>query len=117
MPMYAFKCPVCQCQEYEYRPVVRHSDPKLCPNCNALMEHDIVTQAQGTAVRGNYKKPVELQSMGFLAVDEDVAEHRKRFPNVDLVEREGSMIPVVRSLGQKRAYLKAAGWADTKSYV
>jgi len=70
----------------------------------------------GVAVRGNYKTPIELLSMGFIAHPEDVAEHRKRFPAVDLRMHEGSAIPVVVSLSQKRAYLKASGWADTKSY-
>jgi hypothetical protein len=70
----------------------------------------------GVAVRGNYNKPIELQSMGFLGVPEDVAEHRRRFPNVELREMQGSMVPVVKSLGEKRAYLKAAGWADTRDF-
>jgi hypothetical protein len=69
------------------------------------------------SVRSSYKKPIELQSMGFLAHPDDVAEHRKRFPDIDLVMREGSAIPVVRSLGQKRSYFKRAGWVDTKSFT
>lgn len=68
------------------------------------------------SVRGNYKRPIEMQSMGFIADAEDVAEHRKRFPTVDLVVREGSAIPVMRSLGQKRDYLKQSGWIDRRSY-
>jgi hypothetical protein len=67
-------------------------------------------------VRGSYLKPIELESMGFLAHPEDVAEHRKRFPNIELKMSEGSAIPVMRSLGQKRAYLKAAGWVDRRSF-
>jgi hypothetical protein len=54
--------------------------------------------------------------MGFLADPKDVAEHRRRFPDVELKFDNGSAIPVVRSLGQKRAYLKANGWADTRSF-
>jgi hypothetical protein len=72
--------------------------------------------ARSGAVRGNYTKPVELQSMGFLADPEDVAEHRSRFPNTELVMREGSMIPVMHSLSEKRAYMRAAGWTDTKDF-
>lgn len=67
-------------------------------------------------VRGDYKVPIELQSMGFLAHPDDVAEHRRRFPNVELRMREGSAIPVVRNLAQKRKFLAVSGWADTKSY-
>ncbi len=69
------------------------------------------------SVRGDYKKPSELQSMGFIATPEDVAEHRRRFPDVELVLREGSAIPVMRSLDQKRKYLKASDWVDTESFT
>lgn len=118
MPMYDYRCPDCGALASEYRAVADYNKSKICTTegCPCEMELDLATQARGTAVRGNYTKPIELQSMGFLSVPEDVAEHRKRFPEIDLIEREGSMIPVVRSLGQKRAYLKAAGWADVKSY-
>jgi hypothetical protein len=68
------------------------------------------------AVRGNYKKPIRLESMGFIADPADVAEHRRRFLDVDLEFVDGSAIPVLRSLGQKRAYFKEAGLVDTRSY-
>jgi hypothetical protein len=68
------------------------------------------------AVRASYKKPIRLESMGFLAVPEDVAEHRRRFPDIDLVMEDGSAIPVMRSLGQKRSYFKRAGLVDTRSF-
>jgi hypothetical protein len=67
-------------------------------------------------VRASYSKPVELQSMGFLAHPDDVAEHRRKFPDVELKMDNGCAIPVMHSLGQKRAYLKATGWADVKDY-
>ena len=70
----------------------------------------------GVNVRGNYATPIALQSMGFIAAPEDVAEHRRRFPNIELCEMQGSMVPVVRSRGEKKAYLKAAGWVDSRSY-
>jgi len=82
------------------------SGPEAIPN----------VEGQGAAVRSSYRKPLELQSMGFLAHPEDVAEYRKRFPSVELVMRQGSAVPVMHSLGEKRAYLKAAGWADTRSF-
>jgi hypothetical protein len=70
----------------------------------------------GVATRGNYAKPILLQSMGFLAMPEDVAEHRRRFPDVELQMHQGSAIPVLRSLGQKRKYFKEAGLADIRSF-
>jgi len=54
--------------------------------------------------------------MGFLATPEDIAEHRRQFPDVELVVKEGSAIPVVRSLNQKRKYLKANNWVDTRDF-
>ena len=73
-------------------------------------------KSDAPAVRGTYKKPIRLESMGFIAEPEDVAEHRKRFPDVELEIHEGSAVPILRSLGQKRAYFKAAGLADMRSY-
>jgi hypothetical protein len=71
---------------------------------------------ESAAVRANYKEPIRLESMGFLAEPEDVAEHRRRFPDVDLQMEDGSAIPIMRSLGQKRRYFQAAGLVDTRSY-
>lgn len=113
MPLYDFKCN-CGKTHSEFRSLADWDSPVICPICGGKMRHDLI--AQHAAVRGNYKKPIELQSMGFIADPLDVAEHRKRFPDVDLQIREGSAIPVVKSLGEKRAYLKAAGWADVKSF-
>ena len=86
------------------------------PGPEAIPDRSDGAVGVGVAVRGNYARPIELQSMGFLGVPEDVAEHRRRFPNVELREMQGSMVPVVKSLGEKRAYLKAAGWVDSRSY-
>jgi hypothetical protein len=81
------------------------------------MEQDLVAQSQQTAVRGNYKKPIVSDAMGFVAEVNDVAEHRKRFPDIDLDIDNGCARPVFRSLGQKRKYLKAMNWADTRDFA
>jgi hypothetical protein len=70
----------------------------------------------GVAVRGNYNKPIRMESLGFIADPDDVAEHRRRFPDVELSIEQGSAIPVIRSLGQKRAYLRGINWADTRDF-
>ena len=67
-------------------------------------------------VRASYTHPIEMQSMGFIADPADVAEHRKRFPGVELRLVDGSAIPVMRSLGEKRDYLKRNGWIEKRSY-
>jgi putative FmdB family regulatory protein len=116
MPLYDSRCPECEHQQQEYRPVAQHGVQPTCERCGALMVPDLVAQVQGTAVRGDYKHPIRMESMGFIADPEDVAEHRRRFPNVELVMEDGHAIPRMRSLGQKRAYLKAMGWVDKRSF-
>jgi putative FmdB family regulatory protein len=113
MPLYDFKCE-CGRTHSEMRPVVDFDRLMPCPDCGRPMGHDLV--AQQTAVRGAYKKPIRMESMGFLATEEDVAEHRRRFPDVDLSFEEGSAVPIIRSLGQKRRYLKESGFVDTRSF-
>jgi hypothetical protein len=68
-------------------------------------------------VRGDYKKPIISDAMGFVADPGDVAEHRKRFPDIELHMSEGCARPMFRNLGQKRRYLKAMGWIDRRSFV
>lgn len=112
MPVYDH---VCSCGQTitEYRPLSAWDHLPLCPVCGTPMPQ----QFGPRAIRATYARPIRLESMGFLADPEDVAEHRRRFPEIDLEFHEGSAIPVVRSLGQKRRYLKAAGWADVKSFT
>ena len=112
MPIYAHQCE-CGHELVEYRRIVDWDQNPDCPLCNRPMPQVLAPPM----VRGNYKKPIELQSMGFIAAPEDVAEHRRRFPGVELRFDNGSAIPVVKSLAQKRQYLKASGWVDTKSFT
>ena len=111
MPMYSHKCP-CGEAIQEYRKIADFEKKPLCPSCGRPMPQEFGSKM----VRGSYKKPIRLESMGFLADPLDVAEHRKRFPDVDLVIEDGSAIPIMRSLGQKRKYFKAAGLADMRSF-
>ena len=112
MPVYEHKC---KCGEFvaEFRKLVDWDKKPLCPKCQTPMPQ----RHTNKAIRGNYKKPILLQSMGFLADVADVVEHRQRFPDIELSFQDGSAIPVVKSLGQKRSYLKAMGWIDKNSFT
>jgi hypothetical protein len=114
MPMYAHKCVKCSRRVEEFRRAGDWQNAPMCPTCLIPMPQDFGQKV--VEVRGNYKKPIRMESMGFVADPEDVAEHRRRFPDVDLEIHQGSAIPVIRSLGQKRAYLKAIGWVDSRSF-
>ena len=78
------------------------------------MERDLV--ASHASVRGNYKHPIVSDSMAFSADPASLAEHRAKFPDVDLHISEGTAQPVLRSLSQKRRYLKESGWVDRRSF-
>ena len=112
MPSYCFFCPVCDKRKDVYRPVKDHNLPEIC-KCGQRMQRDFIAEHQ--SVRGDYNEPIISDSMAFDARDLD--EHRKRFPNIDVVvDHARSARPVFRSLGQKRAYLKARKWQDVNSY-
>lgn len=113
MPTYCFKCE-CGATANEFRSVAQYQDPMICSSCGGKMVIDIA--AQHTAARGDYKHPIISDSMGFVADPVDMAEHRRRFPNIDLDVDNGCARPVLRSLGQKRQYLKAMGWIDKNSF-
>ena len=112
MPIYVHACKQCGHRMEEFRPLADYANEPDCPMCGIPMPQTYTDQQ----VRGDYKKPVLMQSMGFPADPSEVAEHRRLYPNVDLEFQQGHAIPVMRSLNQKRAYLKANGWADLRSF-
>ncbi len=115
MPRYCFKCPKCGNQGEVVRSMAYRNEPATCVSCGAAMQRDF--QAEHSAVRGDYKKPIVSTSMAFNA--QDVPEHRRKHPGVELkVDGTGqTAYPVFRSLSQKRTYLKARGWVDCNSFI
>ncbi len=107
MPLYDFKCPKCR-----RRRTVNHTmdRPLLAPSCGCgqIMQRDYST----IQVRGQYKKPIMMDSCAIRP--EEVPIHRKMFPDVEITDRG---TPIIRSLKQKRSYLKRIGWVDKNSYV
>jgi len=114
MPMYDHQC---ECGERlsEFRPMVDWDKRPRCPKCGEIMPRTY--DGRSAVVRGAYKRPIRLESMGFLATPEDVADHRRRFPDVELKMEDGSAIPVIRSLKQKRDYFKEQGLVDMRSFT
>ena len=87
--------------------------PVVC-KCGARMESGL--KRVRFAVRGDYNRPIVSTSMAFNT--QDVAEHRKRFPNIELRIDEASKTahPVLKSLTQKREYLRSRGFIDQNSF-
>ena len=113
MPNYCFRCLTCGESAEVFRPMRDFALPETC-KCGASMYRDL--KVEHSAVRGDYNKPIVSDSMAFDAID--LAEHRKRFPDIEVVvDHARSARPVFRSLGQKRAYLKARKWVDANSFT
>lgn len=112
MPAYVFICPACS----TYREVIRlmkdSGQPEIC-ECGQEMVRNY--KAEQIGGRGMYAEPIVSESMAFDAID--LAEHRKRFPDIDVVVEGRIARPILRSLSQKRQYLKRRGWIDTNSFI
>lgn len=112
MPMYDFVCVKCEKTRAVYRPMKDCDLPEVC-ECGERMLRDFV--AEHCAIRGDYNKPIVSESMAFDAID--IEEHRKRFPDVDvIVDHDRSARPILRNLNQKRRYMRARGFVDTRSF-
>ena len=112
MPNYCFICQACDDRKTIFRPIEDYDLLELC-DCGNFMVRDFV--AEHCSVRGDYKEPIVSDSMAFDA--QDLVEHRKRFPDIEVVvDHARSARPVFKSLGQKREYLKKRGWVDANSY-
>lgn len=113
MPRYCFVCPICQEQKTVSRPMKDSGLPEDCA-CGMPMQRDFI--AEHSSVRGDYNESIVSDSMAFDAVD--LAEHRRRFPDVEVVvDHARSARPVFRNLNQKRRYMKKRGWIDCNSYT
>ncbi len=113
MPTYCYECPDCLVRIQVVRPMKDSSLPETCL-CGCDMDRDYI--AEQCVVRGDYNDPIVSESMAFDAID--LAEHRKRFPGVEVqVDHARSARPIFRSLNQRREYMKARGFVDCRSFV
>ncbi len=113
MPTYCFKCPECgRTNETVMSMIEAMSVAECCGPCGIEMNRDY--PAEHAAVRSDYNKPIVSESMAFDSVD--LAEHRKQFPDVEVQVDGRTAKPVLRSLSQKRRYLKGRGFVDQNAY-
>ena len=114
MPTYCYKCERCGLTKEISRPMAQSGSMEFC-QCGNELARDI--RAEHSSVRGDYAEPIISSAMAFNT--QDLAEHRRRFPNIDL-QVDGpahTAYPIFRSLSQKRQYLKARKWQDCRSFV
>ena len=111
--IYCYKCPECGERGEVSRSINDDEDFPACPLCNTLMERD--WQAENTSVSGDYHDPIVSRSMAIHP--DEVAEHRKRFPHIQLKNVDGFFAPVLTNLRERRAYTRARGWVDKNAFV
>lgn len=109
---YCFECPTCEEHRDVSRPIKDSGLPEIC-SCGQKMLRDF--HAEQTNIRGNYTRPIVSSSMAFDA--QDAAEHRRRFPGVDLKIDGHTAHPILRSLNHKRGYMRKRGWVDRNSFT
>ena len=113
MPTYCFECQTCEESKEVIRPMADSNVPVIC-ECGKRMVRNF--SAELNSIRGDYNEPIVSDSMAFDAID--LVEHRKRFPNIEVVvDHARSARPVFRSLSQKRGYLKARRFVDCRSFI
>ncbi len=119
MPRYVYKCPSCGEQATEFRPVARRNRRRpVCRNCLGTdkegntyaiaMDRDIKTELSslGPDFSKKYAKECVDDTMG--VHPNQVAEHRRRHPNIRLNE-EGSIL--IGSPAERLSVVKELGKA------
>ena len=110
--IYCWRCPICHTQK-EVSCQIEDRNLLVKCKCGMPMKRDFI--AEHSSVRADYNEPIVSDSMAFDSCD--LAEHRRRFPNVE-VKVEGRIAnPVIRSLSQKREYMRKRGFVDQNSFI
>lgn len=111
MSTYCYRCPGCKTTSTIDKPMAASNRPEQC-SCGEWLERDY--QAEQCSGHGDYADPIISESMAFDSADAN--EHRRQFPNVGLAIEGRSAYPILRSLKQKKEYLKKRGFVDVKSF-
>jgi hypothetical protein len=111
---YCYICDGCGETWEVMRSIHADEETQVCGVCSAVMRRDY--SAEHTSVRGDYSQPILMQS---IAIHPDqVAEHRKLFPKIELKKTPGGFFaPVAHSLPEKRRILKDRGFIDRNAYI
>lgn len=104
MPLYAYRCPACGRTEEVIRPMSESGDTLSC-SCGEQMDRDMA--AENGAVPVGCENAEVFWSDSLAISPEQVAEHRKKFPDV-LIDAECR--PGFTSHKQREKYLEACGF-------
>jgi putative FmdB family regulatory protein len=106
MPTYVYKCKECGKGPVEVTKSMADSDRiEHCPECHRELTRSYAAEHSGNVDGREYATPLASDSLAMHP--EQIPEHRKRFPNIDIMP-DGR--PVFHNVREHSRYLKAIGW-------
>jgi len=113
MPLYCYICPQCDRTDLKFAPMSEASTPVAC-ECGADMARDFRAERAGNHMAVEFKKPIEMFSVG-LNTDDEIREFKQRCPDVDVAtdpDDDLYGVPIARNRQQKLAALDAVGFEE-----
>jgi len=114
MPIYTYRCYECETKQDSFRLLADLNVPEIC-DCGVNMTRLVFDPDSLPSIRSDYERPIMSTSLAFDAAEID--EHRKRFPGIEVRTDGCSAYPVLRSLTQKRDYLRDRQFEDVNSFT
>jgi putative FmdB family regulatory protein len=106
MPYYDYKCPQCGWVDEIVKPMAESDTVETCRQCGTPMDRDYAAEVRTNLSDTHNAKEIHSDS---LAIHPDqVAEHRRLYPDVPL---DGACRPVFTSVKQRERYLEGRGIA------
>ncbi len=114
MPTYTFVCDKCHRAGEKILPMQEADEPQFCSVCDSEMRRDFQADLPFTAGR-DYHRAIVSDSLA-ISIDQ-VAEHRKHFPDIELACDGVSARPVFDNYKRHDDYLKKTGFKKSPQKI
>ncbi len=104
MPIYSCICDECVIKFEVVKPMIQSDKIAFCPRCNGKARRDYQTDLPNSGNK-NYPKLFVSEALGIHP--DEAAEHRKRYPNVEVLP-EGQL--GFHNVSDHKKHLEAINW-------
>lgn len=104
MPLYDYKCPVCDQQVELLIPMLEYQSEQPC-TCGAVMQRIFTTKKSHSP---NFRKPIEMFSVAPTSPQE-LEAFRRKCPDVELTRQ---LVPIAHNRTEKKQILRAVGFEE-----
>lgn len=112
MPVYVFKCRLCDHSHDAVRSIGGRDEPLPCPKCSdGVCERDVVASMRVNSTDMEYASPVYSNALG--VPPNQIAEAQRKFPHHEF-DPNGRMI--LRSHAGRNRVLRDLGYFDKDSF-